>query len=48
MTTGGRLEIAGVVVGNWGPNCRLHQNLVVQPQVNQLSLNTDLCYHYVL
>lgn len=24
MTTGGRLEIAGVVVGHWGPNCRLH------------------------
>lgn len=23
MTTGGRLEIAGVVVGHWGPNCRL-------------------------
>ncbi|XP_073973684.1 constitutive coactivator of PPAR-gamma-like protein 1 homolog isoform X2 [Rhodnius prolixus] len=36
MTTGGRLEIAGVVVGNWGPNCRLHQNLVVQPQVTSV------------
>uniref|UniRef100_A0A146LZW3 Constitutive coactivator of PPAR-gamma-like protein 2 n=1 Tax=Lygus hesperus TaxID=30085 RepID=A0A146LZW3_LYGHE len=31
MTTGGRLEIAGVVVGNWGPNCRLHPNFMVPP-----------------
>lgn len=33
MTTGGRLEIAGVVVGHWGPNCRL---VTPQPQVKDV------------
>ncbi|KAL1116811.1 hypothetical protein AAG570_005281 [Ranatra chinensis] len=33
VTTGGRLEIAGVVVGNWGPNSRLHPDVLLPPQV---------------
>ncbi|XP_014260840.1 constitutive coactivator of PPAR-gamma-like protein 1 [Cimex lectularius] len=38
MTTGGRLEIAGVVVGNWGPNCRFHHQNLMVPQTQVTSI----------